>query len=438
MPLLPFAISSRATAPFQPWRAFAARRYRAYQAIAGGQAIVFAFATDAFFVPFLLALGADPAFATLVGILPVVGSIAQGLIPRALKRWHGNLRTLTITLTIIGETRGFWLALVATGVATGFLDMGMAVLLTGLIVAVAGSAAIVAEATLLSWMAIVLPENDRRWVAPKVMAVAMGASAILLIPAGIVLDQVAPGVTPWIYAALFAFAGVASLPLIAGVCRLRRPGKVTIRADHVKASESVELTRFTKASIWNSIGTGMTPYVAVFAVSVPGMTPGFAVILAGLWSAAALVAATVVGTFLATGSSSHVLRAAYLARVIGLLILVVALPGSPLAPAILVVSVILNSAGFTATVIAQNERLFRLTEGPATIAHQGRYVALNAGAYTASGAVLTVVTVVAERVGFLAWAGIFVASALPRLVAAKLTDVPPTWRTPVVATSASA
>src|SRR5512140_675626 len=99
-------------APLRPWVGFAARRNRRYQVIATSQAVLAAFATDALFVPFLLVLGANPAFVTFAGLLPVLGSAAQAFMPFTLRRADGNLRGITLVLTVATETRGLWFAVV--------------------------------------------------------------------------------------------------------------------------------------------------------------------------------------------------------------------------------------------------------------------------------------------------------------------------------------
>src|SRR5512140_1805933 len=128
-------------APLRPWIGFAARRNRPYQVIAGSQAVLAAFATDALFVPFLLVLGANPAFVTFVGLLPVLGSAAQAAMPAALRRTDGNLRGITVALTVATETRGVWFALVAAGVALHAIPDGLAVALVTLIVLISCSGA---------------------------------------------------------------------------------------------------------------------------------------------------------------------------------------------------------------------------------------------------------------------------------------------------------
>jgi hypothetical protein len=142
---------------------------------------------------------------------------------------------------------------------------------------------------------------------------------------------------------------------------------------------------------------------------------------------------------LAQVSSARLLRAAYALRGVGMLVCLAAFPGNALAGSMILVAVILSAVGYQATVLAQTERLFRLTAGPALVAAQAQFTARNAIAFTGGGFVLSGLTVIAEGIGFPAWAGMFVASAVPRFVAAHGTEVPATWRTaqlPVTAADA--
>lgn len=433
----------RLAAPLRPWAGFAARRNRPYQVVATSQAVLAAFATDALFVPFLLVLGANPAYVTFVGLLPVLGSAAQALMPRALRRTDGNLRGITVALTAATETRGLWFALVAAAVALHAIPDGAAIALVTLVVLVACSGALVAEANLFSWIAIVLPDDERRSLTPKMMGVTTGASAVLLLPAGVLLGAVAPGVATWLYAAFFGLAALASLPLVRTVARLPRPGRVTIPRAAAAAAPAPGLRSFLRASAWNAAGVGLTPYFGVFAVSVLGMSPGFAVVLSGVWALASLLTSAVLGAILAGVSSARLLRAAYVSRVLGMLLSVAAFPGNGAASAVLVIAVTINAVGYAATVLGQTERLFRLTSGSALVAAQATMTARNAGAFTATGLVLSAATVLAEGIGYPAWAAMFVASALPRVVAAHGTEVPASWRTtgvpaaPAAATTAA-
>lgn len=416
-------------APLRPWVGFAAPANRPYLAIAGTQAVLAAFATDSLFVPFLLVLGANPAFVTFIGLLPVLGSAAQALMPAALRRSDGNLRGITVALTVAAETRGLWFALVALGVALHAIPAGGAIALVSLIVLVAGSGALVAEANVYSWLAIVLPDGDRRVVTPKMMAVTSGASALLLLPAGILLGAAGTDVASWLFVGFFGLAAAASLPLIAAVSRLPHPGRVTIPRADAAPAPAPALRSFLRATTWNAAAVGLTPYLGVFSVSVLGMSPGFAVVLAGVWALASLLASAVLGAVVAHVSSARLLRAAYLTRGFGMLLPLAAFPGNAAAPLVMLAVATINAVGYAATVQAQTERLFRLTSGSSLLAAQASMTARNATAFTAAGLVLSGATVLAEGIGFPAWAGMFAASALPRFVAAHGTDVPATWRT---------
>lgn len=425
-------------APFHPWAAFAARRNRPYLLISGSQAVLAAFATDSLFVPFLLVLGANPAFVMLVGMLPVLGSAAQALMPAALRRTDGNLRGITIALTALAETRGIWFAAVAAGVALHALPDGAAIVLVAVIVLVSNSGALVAEATLFSWLAIVLPDAERRAVTPKMMGVTSGASALILLPAGVVLGSVVPAVASWLYAAFFGLAFLASLPLVRAVARLPRPGRVTIPAAAAAPEPTPALRSFLRASVWNAAGIGLTPYFGVYAVAVLGMSPGFAVVLSGVWALASLLTGAVLGAVLAQVSSARLLRTAYAVRGAGMVLCLAAFPGNPAAGAVLLAAVTVSAMGYSATVLAQTERLFRLTAGPALLAAQASMTARNAAAFTAGGLLLSGATVLGEGIGFPAWAGMFVASAVPRFVAARGTEAPASWRTRALPDEATA
>jgi hypothetical protein len=198
-------------------------RYPRYAAIGALQAVVLAFATDALVVAFLLLLGADAAFATLVGILPVAGSAAQALLPGLLRRIGGNIGGLTVALTLAAETRGLWLALAAAGWATGSISTDVAIAVVAGVAIVGGSAGMLAQSTLLAWMNVLLPDAERRIVLPRLMGLAMGASGVLLVPAGLVLNGLAGSTAAAAFALLFAVAGIASVALVVAVRGLPRP-----------------------------------------------------------------------------------------------------------------------------------------------------------------------------------------------------------------------
>ncbi len=374
-------------------------------------------------------LGAHPAFVTFVGLLPVLGSAAQGFLPAVLRRTDGNLRGITVVLAAATETRGLLYALVAAGVALHALSSGAAIALIALIVLVANSGALVAESTLFAWLAIVLPDAQRRSVTPKMMGLTAGASAVLLLPAGVLLATVGAAVASWLYVAFFALGFAASLPLVRTIAHLPHPGRVTIPRAEAAVPSTPALRSFLRAATWNAAGVGLTPYFGVFAVSVLGMAPGFAVVLSGVWALASLLTSGVLGAILAQVSSSRLLRSAYALRGTGMVLCLAAFPGNGAAGAILLAAVTISAVGYQATVLAQAERLFRLTSGPALVAAQATFTVRNAAAFSAGGFALSGATVLAEGIGFPAWAVMFVASALPRFAAAHGTEAPAEWRT---------
>ena len=63
------------------WRAFGHPRHRTFLGIGTSAAVVGALAGDGLTVPLLLTLGAHPAIATAIGVLPVAFSAAQLRVP---------------------------------------------------------------------------------------------------------------------------------------------------------------------------------------------------------------------------------------------------------------------------------------------------------------------------------------------------------------------
>ena len=63
------------------WRRFGGPAYRRYLTIGLGAAGVTSLADAALTIPLVLVLGAPPALATLIGVLPIAGSAAQLAVP---------------------------------------------------------------------------------------------------------------------------------------------------------------------------------------------------------------------------------------------------------------------------------------------------------------------------------------------------------------------
>ncbi|HEX2883955.1 MAG TPA: hypothetical protein VHQ42_05220, partial [Candidatus Limnocylindria bacterium] len=73
--------AQRLAASSHGWRAFAGRQYRPFHALAGAQGFIGALSGPAIVVPLLLSLEAHPAVATVIAVLPAVGTMAQRWLP---------------------------------------------------------------------------------------------------------------------------------------------------------------------------------------------------------------------------------------------------------------------------------------------------------------------------------------------------------------------
>jgi hypothetical protein len=230
------------------WRAFASAHYRPFQAIAIGQAFTASYASDALFVPVLLRLGAPPALVVVVGAAPVGGAALGAFAPQILRRMKGNLRGLTLGLTL-AELRGFVLAAIMAGVAAGALAPALAVALVSVTVAIGQTAGVLSASNITLWTAIVLPDQERRLVGPRMGALTMALSTVLLLPAGFILDAGTREIGLWAYVAFFVVGGVASTLTPLAVARLPRPGRVLVAADTAGGTEiPPAFRRFTDVS----------------------------------------------------------------------------------------------------------------------------------------------------------------------------------------------
>jgi hypothetical protein len=412
------------------WRAFASARYRPFQAIAIGQAFTGSYASDALFVPVLLRLGAPPALVIVVGSFPVAGSILQALAPQILRRMAGNLRRLTLLLTL-AEMRGFLHAAVIAGIAAGAISAPVGVVLVSVVVAVCQTAGVLSASNINLWTAVVLPDQERRLVGPRMGAMNMALSTLLLLPAGAVLDAGLRSIGLWVYAGFFAVGGLASILTPLAVAKLPYPGRVLVKTgDEPAEALPEEFKRFTTATAVASMGQGLIPYLSLYAIHVLGASPGFAVILSGSASAGALAGSLTTGTFLLRGSSSRVLRVSFLARSVAAVICGLAIPGNPAAlPMLVLGSVLFNGAG-NAGALASNERLYRLAPPDLRVRCQSYYMAATSASFAVGALACGVALAVSESLGWPTYTALFVGSGISRAVAGLRTDVSPTWRSP--------
>ncbi|HXX61473.1 MAG TPA: hypothetical protein VEI48_09315 [Candidatus Sulfotelmatobacter sp.] len=408
------------------WRAFGADRYRRYLTIGVGAAGVSSLADAALTIPLLLVLGAPPALATLIGVLPIAGSAAQLAVPRLLERTDGNLRGVTLAITAAGETRGIWLALVTLGGAVHLVPTGLVIGLIGAIMTIAGAATTIGGANQLAWYGAILPEPERRFVAPRVMGVTLGLGAVLLLPAALLVQLLSPVTGVLVFALLFLLGGAAGLVELGALARLPRPGRVRVPRPPAHAAASPDLGRFVRVITLAAFGAGFGPYLSIYAISVLHQPPSFAIILTALGAGASLVTSTIVGGWLGHGSSSRLLRVSYLLRGGSMLLGLLAFPADPLSALVLCLVSIVVSAGAAAGTISANERLLRLVGRDERFVAQGRYVAGTA-AGTTGGQLLNAGLLAVVPLGYLPFAALFLVSGVTRFFAAWRVDVSASW-----------
>ncbi len=408
------------------WRVFGGDRYRPYLTIGLGAAGVGSLADAALTIPLLLVLGAPPALATLIGVLPIAGSAAQLAVPRLLERTDGNLRGVTLAITATGETRGIWLALVTLASAANLVPTGLVIGLIAAIMTVAGAATTIGGANQLAWYGAVLAEPERRFVAPRVMGVTLGLGAVLLLPAALLVQLLSPVTGVLVFALLFLLGGSAGLLELWALTRLPRPGRVRVAAPPAPRPANPELGRFVRITTLAAFGSGFGPYLSIYAISVLHQPPSFAIVLTALGAGASLVTSTIVGGWLGRGSASRLLRVSFLLRGGAMLLGLLAFPANPLSGVVLCLVSVVVSAGAASGIISANERLLRLAGRDDRFVAQGRYVAGTA-AGTTGGQLLNAGLLAVVPLGYLPFAALFLVSGLTRFFAAWRVDVSTSW-----------
>jgi hypothetical protein len=259
----------------------------------------------------------------------------------------------------------------------------------------------------------------------------MALSTVLLLPAGFVLDAGTRAIGLWAYAAFFVVSGVASTLTPYAVSRLPRPGRVLVARETAAGAEAPPgFRRFMDVSVIASFGQGLLPALSLYALSVLGMSPGFAVALSGVGAAGALAGSLAAGSFLFHGSSSRVLRASFLMRAVAAVSCAAAIPVNPVAPLLLLVGAALFNGGGTAGVLATNERLFRLVPTQARVQYQSRFVGGTAAAAGAGAVVCAATLALVPPVAWAAYTALYAGSAVSRTIATLRTEVSATWTSP--------
>jgi hypothetical protein len=420
IPRLPAA--PRLSRAISDWRAFSARQYRSFRVVSVAQGFIGALTGPAITIPLLLALGAHPALATFLAVLPAAGTMAQRWLPAILDRTDGNLRGLVVLLATLGEPRGFLLAGVVALAALGWLPAWASIALVGLVSGLLGALGAIAFSLQQSWYRIILPEDERRLVGPKLGAITLGIGSVALLPLAVTIDGLVELIGLWAYVIPLGLAGSAGIGPLVILRRLPPPGRVRIpRGTAWAADASDRLRRHGRVMTLALLSAGLSPFLSVYAISVLGTGAGFAIALSAISSGTLVLASLYVSSHLRGGSSSVLLHRSFLLRGLALFLALTAHPANPLAPLVLVLVAVLLAAGDAAGQLAANERLMRLATGPDVLAFQSHFVVRNVGAY--SGGVATASAVMMLG-GFPAFAILFVVAGIGRFAAARATELP--------------
>lgn len=418
------------------WRAFAARPYRPFRLLAVAQGFIGALTGPAITIPLLLALGAHPALATALAVLPAAGTMAQRWLPSWLDRTDGNLRGLVILFATIGEPRGLLLAGLVGLAAVGVLPSWAAIVLIGLVSGVLGALGAIAYSLQQSWYQIILPEEERKLVAPRLGGIALGIGSVILLPIALAIDDLVAGVGLWAYAAPLAISGLAGIVPLVVLRRLPAPGRIRVpRSVPWQGEDLARLRRHGNVMTLALLSAGLSPFLSVYAMSVLGTGAGFAIAVSAVSSATLVVASLYVSSHLRDGSSSRLLHRSFVLRGLALFLALAAHPANPLAPAVVMAVAVLLAAGDTAGQLAANERLMRLATGPDVLAFQSRFVVRTVGAYAGGVGASALVMLFG---GWPAFAILFVGAGIGRFAAARQTEVHAPASSPVPSGAADA
>lgn len=416
------------TSSFADWRAFAAREYRAFRILAVAQGFIGALTGPAITIPLLLALGAHPALATAIAVLPALGTMSQRWLPAMLDRTGGNLRGLVILSATIGEPRGFLLAGAVALTALGWLPAWGTIVVIGIVSGLLGALGSIAYSLQQSWYQIILPDDQRRLVAPRLGGITLGIGSVILLPIAFTIDGLVSSAGLWAYAAPLLVSGVAGIVPLVVLRRLPAPGRIRVpRATQWEGEARARLRRHGNVMTLALLSAGLSPFLSVYAITVLGTGAGFAIVISAISSGTLVLASLYVSSHLRGGSASRLLRRSFLLRGTALFLGLAAHPINPLAPAVLVVVAVLMAAGDTAGQLAANERLFRLATGPEVLAFQSRFVVHTVGAYAGGVAISSTIMLLG---GYPAFAILFVAAGIGRFTAARVAEVSATTAVP--------
>ena len=411
------------TGAIADWRAFASRQYRLFRTLAVAQGVIGSLTGPAITIPLLLALGAHPALATALAVLPAAGTMSQRWLPGWLDRTDGNLRGIVVTLATIGEPRGLLLAGSVALVAIGWLPAWAGIALVGVIGGILGALGSMAYSLQQSWYQIILPDDQRRLVAPRLGGITLGIGSVVLLPIAFLIDGLVASIGLWAYVGPLLVSGLAGMVPLVILRRLPAPGRIRVpRSMPWTDAAQSRLRRHGNVMSLALLSAGLSPFLSVYAISVLGTGAGFAIALSAISSGTLVLASLYVSSHLRGGSSSRLLRNSFVLRSAALFLGLAAHPVNPFAPAVLVVVAVLLAMGDTAGQLAANERLMRLATGPNVLAFQSHFVVRIVGAYTGGIAASSLVMLLG---GYAAFAILFVSAGLVRAAAARATETQP-------------
>jgi hypothetical protein len=388
--------------------------------LAVAQGLIGALTGPAITIPLLLALGAPPALATALAVLPAAGTMSQRWLPAWLERTDGNLRGLVILFATIGEPRGLLLASIVGLTAAGIVPAGVAIVLIGITSGVLGALGAIASSLQQSWYGIVLADDERRLVAPRLGGITLGIGSLVLLPIALTIDDLVAGIGLWAYVVPLVVSGLTGLVPLVVLRGLPSPGRIRVPRGGAAASNE-RLRRHGRVMTLALLAAGLSPFLSVYSMTILGTGAGFAILVSAVSSATLVVASIVVSSHLRGGSSSRLLRISFILRAGALAVALGAHPANPFAPVVVLVVAIALAAGDTAGQLAANERLMRLATGPDVLAFQSRFVVRTVGAYAGGVAIASSVMLLG---GFPAFALLFVGAGLVRGAAARAVDVP--------------
>ena len=295
-------------------------------------------------------------------------------------------------------------------------------------IGVGATAQAIAGANVQTWFGRILPERERRFVAPRALAIQFGLGSVLLVPVALLVRV---GEQDWgvlIYAPAFIGGLIASLLFLRALRGLPRPGAVSAGRAASSGPLSTPVRRFLRTNIISALGAGFAPYLSVYAIVVLKQDAAYAILMAAIGSAAALVGAILIGNWLERGSASRLYRISLVVRGVGMASSALAGPWNPYAPIVLLVVIVIITVGFAAGMLSAQERVLRLAAPGESIRAQSAYGATTAGAL-AVGQLAGVVVLALLPVAYPTYVGIFIVTGAFRLVAAATADVGDDWNT---------